>query len=174
MKSVFVRLKRGAEIALGILILFGFFAGWLTVIGACYELYAHEWTQSWPVKRGIITHSYAHQSRGFQNRKYWAAEMAGIYKDTGDVFGANRYGYGVEFSVFTKEQAERKAARFPVGTELDVYHDPDKPGYAILIRDNSTRPTWLVLIVGLIFGFLPLGLYIGGRVVGWKAREEPD
>jgi hypothetical protein len=172
MKQIFVRLKRCAQIALGVMILFSFFAGWVTVIGASCELYAHQRAQSWPVKRGMITHSYVRQGRGFQNRRYWRSEIAGVYQDGGGVFGANRYGYGVEFSVFTKEQAERKVARFPVGTELNVYHDPNKPGYAILVRDNSTYPTWLALITGLIFGFLPLGLYIAGRVLGWKARED--
>ncbi len=82
-----------------------------------------------------------------------------------------RIGYGFEFSVNSQKRAERFAARFPVGTELNVYYQPDQPSYAILVRDNSPQPTWIAFGIGLFLGLLPLLLYIYGRLTGYKPPE---
>lgn len=172
MQSPFRKIKRYLEVGLAIFILLAFFVGCITVLACSLELYAHQQAQTWPTKRGIITHSAAYQSTGSQNRKYWRVEITGIYKESREKFNAQRYGYGIEFSVFNQSQAERKAARFPVGAEVDVYHAPNKAHHAILIRDNPSRPTWIAFSLGLFFALLPFLLYIGGRLFGWRAPKE--
>jgi hypothetical protein len=112
---------------------------------------------------------------GFQNRKFWDVEIAGVYLETRQgskqKFSVSRIGYGFEFSVNSQKRAERFAARFPVGTELDVYYRPDLPSYAILVRDNSSRATWIAFGVGLFLGLLPILLYIYGRLTGYQPSE---
>ena len=170
--SVVERTRKAALWVLGVLIILGFFGGWITVAGSINELHGLAEVQQWPVRRGVITHSYARQVRGFQNRRYWDVEIDGTYLGASPGskpgFSVDRIGYGFEFSVNSEARARRFAARFPVGTELDVYYRPDLPSYAILVRDNSPRTTWIAFGVGLFLGLLPLLLYIYGRLTGYK------
>jgi len=95
-------------------------------------------------------------------------EIAGVYVGTDQKFNVGRMGYGFEHSVWTRQRAERIAAKYPVKTELDVYHEPDNPWRAILVRHNSPEPTWMAFWVGLCLGLLPLALYGYGRWRGPK------
>lgn len=149
---------------LAVLILFGFFAGWLLVVGSVIELRGQRAVREWSASRGVITQSYARNARTFQNRKSWQVEIAGNYLDSGGRFGVGRVGYGVQYSVLTRGRAERMASAYPVGTELVVYHHPDRPGSAVLVRETSAAPTWRTLWVGLTLGLLPAGLYVAGRL----------
>jgi hypothetical protein len=161
--SILGRAKELALKALAVLILVGFFAGWITVVAASHELYLLRAVQAWPAQRGIITRSYARALGASRNRKSWGVEIVGFYLGTKQKFLVSHIGYGFEYSVWTRGKAERLAAQYPVKLELEVFHDPANPVEAILVRGNSTRPTWIVLGVGLAFGLLPLGLYRYGR-----------
>ena len=152
---------------LGLLVVFGFFAGWLAVIGAGYELRRMHAIQDWPARRGVITQSYARQLRGHKNRLYWDVEIAGVYAGSEQRFYVSRVGYGIEQSIVTRGRAERMAARFPVGRELEVYYEPGNPKHAVLVRDNSPTPTLALLTIGLLLGLLPLVLYGYSR---WRCR----
>ncbi len=149
---------------LAVAILFGFFAGWITVFGCLAELHGLNAAQSWEKRRGVITHSYARHVRGAGRGRYWDVQIAGTYVGTDQTFQAARTGYGFEMSVNTRAHADRLTARYPVGLELDVFQDPDHPRNAILVRDNSRAPTYYALGVGLFFGVLPFLLYVFGRL----------
>jgi hypothetical protein len=161
--SIFGRAKELALKVLAVLILVGFFAGWITVVAASHELYLLKVVQAWPARRGIITRSYVRAPRSSRNRKPWGVEIAGLYLGTEQKFFVSHVGYGFEYSVWTRGKAERLAAQYPVKLELEVFHEPGNPAKAILVRGNSPQPTWIVLGVGLGFGLLPLGLYGYGR-----------
>jgi len=157
------RIKNIALKILGVAILFCFFGGWITFFGALNELHGIKVAQKWETRRGVITHSYTRRIRGARNGLYWDAEIAGKYPD-GQKFGVNRIGYGIEHSICTRRQAEAVVARYPVGTELDVFVDPKRPTHGILVRDNSPRSTQAALGIGLFFGLLPFFLYLYGRI----------
>lgn len=148
-------------------ILLGFFAGWMMFFGMMYELRQMEKVKSWPPRRATITHSYVKSVRGLPNRLSTQFEIAGKYADTGEKFGA-RVGYGIENSPWTRIRAEKIVARYPVGTEMDVYPQPGKPTSAVLVNQNSTRLTWIALWIALGFGLLPFLLYFYGRLTGYK------
>jgi hypothetical protein len=155
---------------LAVVILFACLAGWIAFAAAVDQLVDLNAAQTWPSRRGILTHSYATRHRGMGRRPYWDVEIAGVYPDSGRKFSA-RVGYGFEHGVWTRGRAERVAARYPVGTALEVYHAPDNPSHAILVRNNSPRPTWTALWVGLGLGVLPLALYGYGRWRRARASE---
>jgi hypothetical protein len=158
------RYKNWALKIIGVGILFGFFAGWLTVFAALNEARCHRAAQSWESRRGVITQSYvAHRRRG-QRREYWRPEIAGTFVGSEDRFSANKVGYGMEFTSNSEAQAARLIAPFPVGRELDVFLDPARPNHVILVRDNSLRTTWNILFIGLFFGLLPFLLYLWGKI----------
>lgn len=151
--------------ALGVSILFGFFAGWIIFFGALNELHKMESAKHWDTRRGTITHSYPrHVRRVFRKGLNWEAEIAGKYLGTGQKFSVDRVGYGVEHSTFTRRQAEAVIARYPVGTEVDVYVDKQRPSRGILVRNNSSKPTQIALVIGLAFGLLPFILYLLGKL----------
>lgn len=164
-KSLLHGLKAMPMKVLGVFILFGFFAGWVTFFGALNELHRMESAKSWETRRGTITHSYTrHSRRATRKGLYWDAEIAGKYLGTGQKFSVDRVGYGFEHSIFTRRQADAVVARYPVGAEVDVYVDEKRPSHGILVRDNSPRPTQLALVIGLAFGLLPFILYLYGRL----------
>jgi hypothetical protein len=150
------RAKSWGGALLGIAMLLGFFAGWILAAGAAYELYMIDEAKSWPAKRAVVTASYANRPRGFGLRRFNNVEIAGSYTATNERFGLRRVGYGIEHAVVTRSRAEAFAKRYPVGTELDVFHEPESPREVILVRGNSPTPTWIALAAGLLLGVLPL------------------
>lgn len=164
---MFKKAKAWALKTLAVLILAGFFAGWIFIAGAVYELYMLKAVQAWPVQRGVITHSYVSGS-GYRKRNNLRVMIAGLYFGTDQKFAVSRVGYGFEHSVWTRDQAQRTVAQYPVKLELEIYHQPGKPGQAILVRGNSALPTWLALGFGFGLVLLPLGLYGYGR---WRERR---
>ena len=157
------RARKWGGVALGLAILFAFFAGWILVAGAAYELYMMQEVRSWPAKRGVITTSYATRRRGAGFRRFADVQIAGTYAATNERFGLDRIGYGIEHSIVTESRASAFAARYPVKTELEVFHEPARPEHVILVRGNDPRPTWIALAIGLALGLLPFLLYAGRR-----------
>ena len=164
------KLIRWAQYLLGVLILLGFLAGWLLVLGSAHDLTLLYAARSWPAKEAVITHSYARQVRGMQNRRYWHAEIAGKYVDGSGKFNVSRHAYGFHQWTRTQEKAEAVARKYPVGTRLNVFPEPEKPGNVILEPGISAAPSWIALWVGVGLILLPCGLYVWGRL---RSRGKP-
>jgi hypothetical protein len=155
---------------LGAAILLAFFAGWIMTFASIYELWMIRAVHDWPSRPGEITVSYVRSPRGFGGRRYLDVEIAGVYAGTPERFYAARVGYGIQHSVWTRARAARFVARFPVATKLEVFHEPGNARRAILVRDHSTRPTWIALAIALAAGLLPVVLYVYSRLTGFGRK----
>jgi hypothetical protein len=99
------------------MIVFGFFAGWIMVVGAANELRLLGESRDWAPRRGVITQSYARSIRGPLSRLHIDVEFAGVYLNTGEGFHVGRLGYGIENGVATRLKAARVAAEYPVKSD---------------------------------------------------------
>lgn len=144
-------------------------AGWIGVAGSAAELHGMYSLANWPERQGIITTAYVHQARGSKGM-YWKWELAGTFADDDQAFTVARIGYGVEHAVRrgTRTSVQEIVERFPVGTRLPVYVDPERPRHVFLDRSNLPTATWQFLAMCLCIGLLPAPLYLCGR---WRAAR---
>lgn len=89
------------------------------------------------------------------------------YEVAGNPYVASRIalGEGGRASEFYEERAEAEAAaaeRFPTGSSLTVYYDPDDPTSAVL-EPGSNWGTFVPLLFGLFLGGAGGVLYYGAR-----------
>jgi hypothetical protein len=151
--------------ALGIFLIFAFLAGWITVFGAASELYKLKAARTWPSREAVITHSDVRHIRIPFKGKFWRAEISGKYLDNGQKFTIRRVRYGME--LMTRWEVKKIVARYPVNKRVDAYYSPEN-AKVILEPDVSMSGTWAILMLGLVFGLLPVVLYGYGQVRGSK------
>jgi hypothetical protein len=156
------RLRRWAGYASGILIVLGFFLGWVLAIGGAHDLTQLHAARSWPARPAEITHSYVRQVRGPLYRRHWHAEIAGKYLDDGSAFNVSRHAYGIQNGTITRWQTEAVTRKYPVGARLDVHSEPGRPRNAILDAAVSATPTWIAIAIGVGLILLPGALYAWG------------
>lgn len=163
--------RRGFAKVVAVLILFGFFAGWITAIGAVIELSNLAAARTWPSRKAVLTHSYVRHIKT-PPRPYWRAEIAGTYVDDGSRFGVRRVRFGMWNTPLGRRGAEAHVAKYPVNTPVDVYYSPSDPKRVTFEPGVSATSTWVALVVGVGFGLLPAALYLYGRVTGWRPPDE--
>jgi len=166
------RVLRWVQYLLGVLMILGFLGGWVLVIGIAFDLRDLYAARERPAKQAVLTHSYAREARGYQNRTYWRTEIAGRYADGSGTFGVTRHAYGIQNSVNTRARAEALAKRYPVGTTLDVYPEPGRPRDAILEPGTSATPSWIAFGLGTGLILLPFALYLRGRLRGRRPDRD--
>jgi hypothetical protein len=71
----------------------------------------------------------------------------------------NRIGFR-QRSYLRKQRAETELARYPVGSDVEVFYDPAKPGDAVLARESVDG---VLLIVS---GIVLLAIAIAGTFFG--------
>lgn len=161
------KIKHGFLFLLGVLILFWFFAGIITAIGALVELHSIKSTKTWQPRRGLITVAYVSSYRAMRGRPSgWQIQMAGRYLDGEGTFGVARIAYGFGNEGWGRRGKEAVVNRYPKGTELTVYVDPDRPNWVVLDPNPSPRQTYIGLKIALAGILLPFLLYLWGRLRG--------
>ena len=89
---------------------------------------------------------------------YYTAEVCGIYKDNGEKFCVDRIRYGGFRFGAGKDAARETVARYPVGSELDVYHDRGDPKTTVL--EASSPWTEMFVLLGIAIGFLMIPVFL--------------
>jgi hypothetical protein len=119
--------------------------------------------EGWPAAEGIVTASEVRSEitevrQNNRTRRVRVYDAAVTYEFTVD--GATHRGERVRFASFTSsspESAERDVARFPVGSRVPVYYDPEDPDACVLER--GLEPTSFLLPgLGLVFLLASLGM----------------
>jgi hypothetical protein len=92
----------------------------------------------WPVVRGRIVQSgveafedWRNQELGRNPPRYQSA-VCYTYEVNGRQYSGDRLTVGVRMSATFSALAKRTAARYPVGTEVDVHYNPESPGESVL------------------------------------------
>ena len=118
--------------------------------------------QLWPSVKGRVTKSVVERSGG-KNRVY-RAKIRYTYSVAGYELEGRRYALGGELDTSNRARAEGRCAKYPEGSEPEVYYDPSNPKDACLVRVQEGRG-FTMLIAGafaavgaaLLSGFVPGG-----------------
>jgi hypothetical protein len=103
----------------------------------------------WPIVRGTVTESGVEpveETDDGTTRTTWLPAVEYRYRVGGVEYFSRQIKLGVAVSA-GKGYAEKVAARYPRGSEVDVRYDPADPGSAAL--ENPTRLHWLLLVIAL-------------------------
>ena len=130
-------------------------------------------SQSWPSTPGQITDSHVSRSQSTDSdgdtTTSYAARVAYTYQVGGETYSGHNIAFGFSPSYSSEAKAQADAARYPVGSQVPVYYNPDKPSDAVLQRQASGSKVGLIL--GIIF--IVVGVCIACPVMGVYGRQYP-
>jgi Protein of unknown function (DUF3592) len=152
---------------IGFVLLAGIAFGLFVVVTIPFEMVKKAEAEGWPSRKGVITHSYVSQQRGSTGAPYSKVEICGNYKDTGERFCVRRVRYGGFRWGGGKASALQTVARYPVGSQVDVYYSPDDSRETLLEARSPWTEMFVLLGLGLGFLLLPMLLWV------FRARIEP-
>jgi hypothetical protein len=123
-------------------------------------------SQSWPSTPGQITDSHVSRSQSTDSDGdtsiSYSARVAYTYQVGGQTYNGHNIAFGFNPSYSSESKAQADAARYPVGSQVPVYYDPNKPSDAVLQRQVSGSKMGLIL--GIIF--IVVGVCIACPVMG--------
>jgi hypothetical protein len=105
--------------------------------------------KGWPVVRGKVvesgTESYRRAFKG-RTSTYYAPVVEYSYLVNGHEYRSRQIKLD-DKDEGTRAEAERIAARYPKGSDVDVHYDPEYPGSAAL--ENPARTVWILLVLAV-------------------------
>jgi hypothetical protein len=151
-RAHFPRLHSHAEmpvalVGFGLAVLMFFFAARRSVKQAA----------GWPVVRGKIVKSeveeYQERDEDSDGRVRWRTvqrpAVEYIYVVNGRELRGNQISYGMSMSA-GEGYAEKVAAKFPIGGEIDVHYDPANPSNSALQTAGGAGATWIVFAMAVV------------------------
>jgi hypothetical protein len=161
-------LKNALRKIIGIVLLAGILFGLFVVVTIPFEMSKKAQAEGWPSRKLVITQSYASDQRGSTGARYSKVEICGKYADTGERVCVRRVRYGGFRWGGGKAGALEAVARYPVGSEVDIYYSPDDPKETVLEARSPWTEMFVLLGLGIAFLLLPVILWV------FRARIEPD
>jgi hypothetical protein len=112
--------------------------------------------EGWPAIQGTVVESWVRRSEttdsdGSTTYHYYP-EIHYRYQLIGSEYQGNRISFGLKRGL-NRPAAEKVVAKYPVGANVMIYYQPDKPDNAILERSVSRAP----LVMGI--GFILAGIF---------------
>lgn len=138
-----------------------------------YTYYRAEQAKDWEVARGTITKSKVEvtgvrrDSRTNKSRRQYESVIRYDYHVDGKRHSGDRVSFSIWNSVstvrlgFSHAATSRSTEKYPEGTIVDVFYDPDDPSASVLERDCPMFVFWSTAIV--------MGVVAGGGM-GFVAR----
>lgn len=131
----------------------GLFAGYRAVM----DWRRFRKSQGWVPAAGRILYSNVFVQSGTPGDRSYQVSIAYTYQVMGQSYQGNQLAFGSEGTGYsTRSAAENVAARYPAGSEVTIYYDPEDPVKAVLERKYN--PVGATLSV--IFGLAGLGMII--------------
>ena len=153
----------------GFILLAGLLFGLFVVVFIPIEMYKKAQAETWPSRKGVVTLSTVTRHRESAGRTgtvpYYAADVCGTYKDNGEKFCVDRVRYGGFRVGAGKADALETAARYPVGSEVDIYHDPDDPRTTVLEAKSPWTEMLVLLAVAVGFLLIPVLLWLFRKII---------
>jgi hypothetical protein len=113
--------------------------------------------QLWPSVKGLVNTSVVKRSGG-RNRVY-RAKIEYTYVVGGREHVGKRYALGGELDTSSRARAEERCARYPEGSEPDVYYDPANPSDACLVR--AQEGVAFTILIGGVFAAVGVAMLLG-------------
>lgn len=109
---------------------------------------------NWPSAAGQVTAVSIHTQTNYSSEGAPSVSYQPVVEYDYTVIGTPYHGSRVAFGAdsFGRRQAEGVLAKYPPGTSVTVYYNPDKPEEAVL--EKSAQGTLLFMIVGGVIAFM--------------------
>lgn len=111
-------------------------------------------SRSWASTLGIIIASFVAYERDAQDPKglkaYYVPNVVYEYIAGGERQNARRIHFGAPSRMVHKSAAENKLANYPVGAQVNVFYNPDKPDDAVLERQAPEARRFGLVAVGVL------------------------
>jgi hypothetical protein len=155
----------GCMSALGFMVLFVLIGGGLSYWGWNILQDARAST-SWPTVQGGITSSEVTVSSDSEGADSYSPEVTYRFQIDGQIFASSQIKFG-ENSYGSRRKAQEIVNQYPVGKQVMVYYEPERPTNAVL-EPGVSAGSYLVLGLGLFFTAIgliggPLTLIFGRR-----------
>jgi hypothetical protein len=154
---------------IGFVLLAGLLFGLFVVVLIPIEMIKKADAEGWPSRKGVVTKSFTTHHRESAGRSgtapYYTADVCGTYKDNGEKFCVARIRYGGFRFGDGKTSALETVARYPPGSEVDVYHSPDDPKATVLEASSSWTEMFVLLGLGIGFLLIPVVLWLFRRKI---------
>ncbi len=131
------------------------FGGMVVLYRGIQALKVARASEAWPLVRGRVTVSEVTEvhSRDIDRRPrlYFKPRVRFRYRVEGEKYWSETL-TTVEVSSNSRDMAEEVVRRYPKGSDVDVYVNPQDPSIAVLERDGSAAT--LIVGVGLLFALV--------------------
>jgi len=111
---------------------------------------------SWPTADGIVTQSIVSRSTDADGADSYSPEITYSYKVDNTNFTNSTIKFG-ENSYSSRKKAEGIAAGYPIGKNVTVYYDPEKPDRAVL-EPGVSAGSYIVIGIGVFFILITLAI----------------
>ncbi len=129
-----------------------FIVGVVLIIKAIRDRKKAEASTSWPSTVGTITESTIEESYSRDEDGHRETHFKPVVKYNYQVVGSTFTGDQIAFgggSTGHYKSAQQTIANYPVGTQVTVYYNPEKPEEVVLERRAASSKT--MLIIGVVF-----------------------
>lgn len=108
-------------------------------------------SQHWLSTNGQILNTYISTQGSANKGTSHQVHVSYSYQVMGQGYQGNQFSFGTEGNSFdTRSSAEKEIARFPEGSPVTVYYDPDRPAEAVLEKKYDSTGAILAVILGMI------------------------
>ena len=141
---------------------FGFIAAFtlFALMSTALDILEARRAKNWPVTQGVVLVSEAQMDP----RGRYLPSVRYRYSVAGRVYIGQRIAIGPQASG-GKERAEILAAFYPVGKDISVFFNPERPDEAVLAVERMAEGVWLM------FTFVPLMLILATIITYFQARK---
>lgn len=127
-------------------------------------------TSRWPSVEGRVTATRIAEIPGKDD---WGGtdiqpEVTYAYSVKGVDYESERFGPHLSFADMSRPCARRKIAEYPVGSEVDVYYDPQDPSSAVL-EAHVSRGTFITFGVAGFLAAVATGIHLHAR---WHREQK--
>jgi hypothetical protein len=109
---------------------------------------------TWPTAAGVVTSSEVDHSTDAEGGDSYSPEVDYQYQVDGQTITNNQIKFG-ENSYSSRRKAEEIAANYPLGQQVTVYYEPERPTNAVL-EPGVSAGSYIVISIGALFLLISL------------------
>lgn len=105
------------------------------LLSSLWQLYRQSRAQRWYATKGTVVGYQVRRTMGPDRESFYQVDPKYSYTVAGTHFNGSRLSFADKSEALTEVQAiERAKQRFPSGTEVTVYYDPNAPDHSVVDR----------------------------------------
>ncbi|MEW6084662.1 MAG: DUF3592 domain-containing protein [Chloroflexota bacterium] len=130
-----------------------------------HQIQALRWgrrSTRWPTTAGTI-HSTSIQDFMSAGDITYRLKIGYHYTVNGVQYHSKRLEFGIQPDFWRKAEAAQAVSKYPIGSTVTVYYDPDNPKVAVLttgVSSSSRIFGWFSSLIPMLLGALSIGIYL--------------